>query len=132
MSGKVSHFEVPFDDGDRARAFYRAAFGWQVNEMPGMDYTLVATGPMSDTGMPTEPGFINGGMFARSGSPLTSPTFMIEVASIDESLARIHELGGTTVVGKERVGEMGFAAYFRDSEGNVLGLWEDAPPPTDA
>ena len=127
MSGRVSHFEVPFDDGDRARAFYREAFGWQVNEVPGMDYTLVSTGPMSDTGVPTEPGFINGGMFARSGQPLTSPTFMIEVASIDESLARIHELGGTTVVDKEQVGEMGCSAYFRDSEGNVLGLWENAP-----
>ena len=126
MSGKVSHFEVPFDDGDRARAFYREAFGWQVNEMPGMDYTLVSTGPTGDTGMPAEPGFINGGMFARSGQPLTSPTFVIEVASIDESLAKIHSLGGATVVGKEQVGEMGFSAYFRDSEGNVLGLWENA------
>ena len=28
MSGRVVHFEIPFDDGDRARAFYQEAFGW--------------------------------------------------------------------------------------------------------
>lgn len=127
MSGKVSHFEVPFDDGDRARTFYREAFGWQIDEVPGLDYTLASTGPTSDMGMPAEPGYINGGLFARSAQPPTAPTFVIEVASIDEALARVERLGGSTVVGKEPVGEMGFSAYFRDSEGNVLGLWENAP-----
>ena len=41
MSGRVVHFEIPYDDGDRARAFYAEAFGWQVMEMPDMGYTLV-------------------------------------------------------------------------------------------
>ncbi len=27
MSGRVVHFEIPYDDGDRARAFYAQAFG---------------------------------------------------------------------------------------------------------
>jgi predicted enzyme related to lactoylglutathione lyase len=27
MSGKVVHFEIPFDDGDRARTFYGETFG---------------------------------------------------------------------------------------------------------
>ena len=64
MSGRVVHFEVPFDDGDRARSFYKEAFDWQLQEMPGMDYTLVMSGPSGDQG-PTEPGFINGGMLSR-------------------------------------------------------------------
>jgi predicted enzyme related to lactoylglutathione lyase len=25
------------------------------------------------------------------------------------------------------VGDMGFAAYFTDTEGNLMGLWENAP-----
>ena len=42
MSGRVVHFEVPFDDGDRARSFYKEAFGWQLQTMPEMGgYTLV-------------------------------------------------------------------------------------------
>src|SRR4051794_29554373 len=68
MNGRVVHFEIPYDDGDRARGFYREAFGWQLQSMPGMGYTLVSSGPSDDTG-PTEPGFINGGMMSRDDSP---------------------------------------------------------------
>ena len=38
---RVVHFEIPYDDGDRARAFYDKAFGWQLMTMPEMGYTLV-------------------------------------------------------------------------------------------
>jgi len=31
MSGKVVHFEIPFDDAERARKFYSEAFGWTIN-----------------------------------------------------------------------------------------------------
>jgi predicted enzyme related to lactoylglutathione lyase len=27
---------------------------------------------------------------------------------------------------RQPVGDMGFAAYFRDTEGNVVGLWQTA------
>ena len=37
MSGKIVHFEIPFEDGDRARALYADTFGWQVMEMPEDD-----------------------------------------------------------------------------------------------
>lgn len=125
MSGRVVHFEVPFDDGDRARSFYKGAFDWQLMEMPEMGYTIVTTGPSGDAG-PTEAGFINGGMLARTDAATRGPVLVVDVPSIEESLARIGELGGTTVVGRTPVGEMGFAAYFTDPEGNVMGLWETA------
>jgi len=48
------------------------------------------------------------------------------VPSIDAALAAIQSLGGETVGAKMPVGEMGFAAYFKDTEGNVMGLWESA------
>ena len=127
MSGKVSHFEVPFEDGSRARTFYREVFGWQINEMPELDYTIVSTGPTGQTGMPSEPGYVNGGMYAWNARYPVSPVITMEVDSIDETLKAVEARGGATVVAKEQVGAMGFAAYFRDSEGNVLGLWENAP-----
>ena len=125
MSGRVVHFEIPFDDGDRARRFYKEAFDWQVQEMPGMDYTMVSSGPSGDQG-PTEPGFINGGMLARQNSPANGPVITVDVDSIDVALERITELGGSTLVAKQPVGDMGFTAYAKDTEGNVLGLWETA------
>jgi predicted enzyme related to lactoylglutathione lyase len=125
MSGRVVHFEIPFEDGDRARSFYKEAFDWQIMEMPDMGYTIVMTGPSSDSG-PTESGFINGGMLARGDSATTGPVVVLDVESIEVALERIGELGGSTVVGKTPVGDMGFAAYFKDTEGNVIGLWETA------
>jgi predicted enzyme related to lactoylglutathione lyase len=125
MSGRVVHFEIPYEDGDRAQQFYKAAFDWQLQSMPGMGYVLASTGPTGDTG-PTEPGFINGGMFSRTDSPSPGPLVVVDVPSIDEALRRIGELGGETVLGRQPVGTMGFSAYAKDTEGNVLGLWETA------
>jgi uncharacterized protein len=126
MSGRVVHFEIPYDDGERARRFYKEAFDWQLQEMPGMDYTLVVSGPTGDRG-PTEPGYINGGMLAREESAATGPVVFMAVPRIDAALAAIERLGGSTVVPKQPVGEMGFTAYVKDTEGNVVGLWETAP-----
>ena len=52
MTGRIVHFEIPFDDGDRAKAFYGDVFGWQAQDMPEMQYTMVMTGPVGDNGMP--------------------------------------------------------------------------------
>jgi predicted enzyme related to lactoylglutathione lyase len=127
MSGKVVHFEIPFDDGDRARTFYREAFGWQVMALPDMDYTMVMTGPSDPEKGPTEPGFINGGMFQRSEEFAgKAPNIVIDVPSIDDALREIGAAGGKTVTEKMPVGDMGFAGYFTDTEGNLIGLWETA------
>lgn len=128
MSGRVVHFEVPFSDGDRARAFYREAFGWTLTEMPELNYTGVSTGPTAETGMPAEPGYIGGGMFEREPSFPQGPVITIDVASIDDALAKVTTLGGEPVGEKTEVGEMGYAAYFKDTEGNVMGLWETRTP----
>jgi hypothetical protein len=127
MSGRVVHFEIPFDDGDRARDFYREAFGWNTQEIPEMGYTMVASGPTTEEGMPSEPGFINGGMFAREPGAASGPRIVVDVESIDSMLVQIEKLGGATVAPKQAVGDMGYAAYFKDPEGNVVGLWETAP-----
>ncbi|MCW2855352.1 MAG: putative glyoxalase family protein [Marmoricola sp.] len=123
MTGRVVHFEIPFDDGDRARRFYAEAFGWNVMEIPEMHYTIVQTGPSAEDGRPAEAGFIGGGMLKRE-SPTDRPVITIDVDDIDEALAKIESLGGTKILGRQNVGEMGYAAYFKDVEGNLMGLWQ--------
>ena len=93
MAGRVVHFEIPFDDGDRARGFYKEVFDWQLQTMPEMGgYTLVMSGPSGDQG-PTEPGFINGGMLSRDQATTTGPVITIDVDNIDATLERIGGLG---------------------------------------
>lgn len=123
---KVVHFEIPADDLDRAKAFYDSVFGWQVNTMPvpGGEYTSAVTTPVDQqTQMPTEPGAINGGMMPRN--PHTpSPVITIDVDAIDAALEEIEAQGGETVQPRTALEGMGAFAYFKDSEGNVMGLWE--------
>ncbi len=125
MSGRVVHFEIPADDVERAQSFYQEAFGWQITPMPDMNYTLIGTTATDETGAPTEPGAINGGMMQRQGR-FTAPVVTIETDDIDGKLQEVEKLGGSIVEPKMAVGEMGFAGYFADPEGNVVGLWQNA------
>jgi predicted enzyme related to lactoylglutathione lyase len=124
MSDRIVHFEIPYDDEARARTFYGDLFGWKLESYPGMDYTLVTTGPTGDQGA-TEPGFINGGMGRRTEN-FAAPTVVVDVPDIDAKLAEVEAKGGAVLSTKSPVGEMGWSAYFRDTEGNVIGLWETA------
>jgi len=126
MTGRVVHFEVPYDDGARARAFYSDVFGWAIQSVPEFDYNFVQTGPTDDTGMAAEPGYIGGGMFPRQEN-VGRPIITIDVDDITKSLTTIAEHGGATVTEPEPVGDMGIAAYFTDSEGNLMGLWQSLP-----
>jgi uncharacterized protein len=127
MSGSVTHFEIPVDDMARAQAFYRDAFGWRIAAASAMGYTLVTTAPTDENGRPSEPGAINGGMLPR-GEPVLHPVVTITVDDVDAALETIERLGGAAVQGRTPVGQIGFAAYAKDSEGNVIGLWESVTP----
>ena len=56
------------------------------------------------------------------------PVITIDVDDIDAALEKIEALGGATVSARQEVGTMGWAAYFRDTEGNIVGLWQNAAP----
>jgi predicted enzyme related to lactoylglutathione lyase len=127
--GKVVHFEIPTDDIARASEFYRSIFGWDLRDMSelGMDYTIAMTVPVDErTQVPTEAGAINGGMMKRSDQT-PSPVITIEVEEITAALADIEAKGGSTVQPRTPIEGMGAFAYFKDPEGNVMGLWETVP-----
>ena len=125
--GKVVHFEIPADDVERAKQFYGSIFGWQLQDVPGMDYTSVVTTPVDEQSqLPREPGAINGGLFRRSADAPSTPVVTIDVDSVDDALKQIEAAGGSVVQPRTELPGMGAFAYFTDPEGNVLGLWENA------
>ncbi len=124
---KVVHFEIPADDIDRAKDFYGSIFGWQLQTMDmgeGQQYTIATTTPIDEASqIPTEPGAINGGMFIRSEETPT-PVITIDVEDIEQALKEIDAAGGSTITPRTAIPGMGAFGYFKDSEGNLMGLWE--------
>ena len=121
----VVHFEIPADDVARAKEFYSSIFGWQLQDMPEMDYTIVQTTAVGENQMPTAPGAINGGLMRRS-QDTPSPVLTIDVESVDQALEQVEAAGGKVVRPRTEIPGMGAFAYFTDPEGNTLGLWENA------
>jgi uncharacterized protein len=128
---KVQHFEIPVDDIARARKFYESAFGWGTMDfpMPGMQYVGLHTGPVDEKNMPEGAGFINGGMFQRNPQfPVTGPTIAMTVENIDAAIGKVKAAGGAVVMEKVQVADMGLYAYVKDTEGNVIGIWQNLKP----
>ena len=118
--GDFTHFEIPADDPSRAQRFYAGLFGWETREMPGYeDYYLFNT-PAGQDAM--------GGAIGKRGesAPEQLRTY-VHVDSVDDAVAKVRELGGTTVAEKAEVPGQGWYAVFRDTEGNELALWDQAP-----
>jgi uncharacterized protein len=123
---KVVHFEIPVDDRGRAKEFYATAFEWDVQDSDmggGSVYTTVGTVASDDRMQPKEPGAINGGLMDRT-SDTPVPVITIGVDSIDDSLKKVEAGGGSTITPRTPIPGMGAFAYFKDTEGNVMGLWE--------
>ena len=72
--------------------------------------------------------FLQGGAIGQRGSMAPEQVRdYIEVSSIEETLPRVNELGGSVVEGKSEVPGMGWYAVITDSEGSQFGLWERMP-----
>ena len=128
---RVCHFEVPYTDKDRASKFYQDVFGWQIADAPGdMPYSFAITTPINDQMMPTEPGGINGGMYQRGDEGASkSPVIVIDVESCEQRIGDVEAAGGSNVMGPVEIPNMGIYAQVKDSEDNIIGLWQSLKPP---
>jgi predicted enzyme related to lactoylglutathione lyase len=120
----VQHFEIPYKSRDRAKKFYFDAFGWQIFDVPGSQYSLANSVDTHANGMPKRAGAINGGLVPRS-ELVPVPTVLVKVGSLAPHLERIREHGGEVLSEPMHVGPV-VLARIRDTEGNVIGVFEDA------
>lgn len=129
MDHTICHFEIPADEPKRAAAFYRGLFDWDIRDWDNPDnhaeIMMIATVPTDDAGMPTRPG-VNG-MIMKRQNPHQPFANYINVEDIDAFGARAVALGGQVIMPKTPVPGMGWFLYFKDTEGNILGLWQSDP-----
>ena len=114
--GDITHIDIPVSDLRAAQTFYSGLFGWNIAEMPGFEGY-----PMWQA-----PNTISGGGLAPRDESFTQPRSYVEVDSIDETLAKVTESGGTVVMEKSPISETSWYAFFNDPDGNTIGLYEGA------
>ncbi len=121
---RVVHFEIHATDPATLSAFYAKVFDWKVTHIPQLDYYMFDTG--------TGDG-INGGMPKRLGPPpaegaaVSAFVCSVGVASVDESLKRALAAGATVALPKMAIPGVGYQAYVKDPDGNILGLHQPDP-----
>jgi uncharacterized protein len=118
------HFEIHADDPERAIDFYGKLFDWSFSKWDGpMPYWLVTTGEDGTPG-------INGGLMKRpgpgptEGQAVNAYVCTIDVDNLDQSVARATELGAAIALPKMPIPGIGWLAYIKDSEGNILGMMQ--------
>ena len=120
------HFEIHTENAERAIAFYQGMFGWRFQSWPGqMPYWIVDTTGDDES----EPG-INGGLMQRmggapvEGAAVNAWVCTVGIGSVDESVGMAQRLGGTVALPKMPVPGVGWLAYVKDPDGNILGLMQ--------
>ena len=123
----VRAFDIPVDDMERAKRFYERIFGWDIHPIAGSggDFHAAHTVTVDENDEPQIRGAINGGLFKRGTHGLNETFLEVTVPSIDEYLKKIEAEGGQMVKPKGPILDIAFFAVVNDTEGNVIGLWEN-------
>ncbi|MCA9279946.1 MAG: VOC family protein [Phycisphaeraceae bacterium] len=120
MAAPVVHFEIGCKDLEKTRDFYSKLLGWEYAEgMPSMAM-VNNLGPYAEK----KTDGIGGHIQSLGHEPHQYVTFYALVDDIEATLAKCESLGGSTLIPKQEVPGMGWFAWFRDPEGNCIGLWK--------
>jgi hypothetical protein len=111
--GSIVHVEIQSNDLPRTKAFFRDVFGWKIQEVPKMNYTLFSA-----------PGAPNGGFTPPQGGMGPGTLNHILSSEIDADVRRIESSGGAILVPKTAIPEIGWFAVFREPGGAVLALYQ--------
>jgi uncharacterized protein len=109
----VVHVEIPAHNVEAAGEFYQALFGWKIQPVPEMNYTMYE----DDSG--------SGGGFPLVSEENPAGQVLVYIASddIDEDLDKVKELGGRVIRETTEIPGMGWYGIFQDPTGNVLALY---------
>jgi predicted enzyme related to lactoylglutathione lyase len=123
---RIIHFEVHATDPDKVITFYKRVFDWQFNPLPGGQYWLISTGDEKSPG-------INGGLMKRmggppiEGQPVNAFVCTLDVPNVDEFVKKALAAGATMALPKMAIANVGWQAYVKDPDGNIIGLHQADP-----
>jgi hypothetical protein len=117
MANPFVHVELTTHDLPKAKEFYSALFGWQLQDMPmvgGRNYTMINVGEGTGGGMMTAP------------DPGIPPHWLPYVAVDDlaASTQRAKDLGATMIMENIPVADYGRFTILKDPTGAVIAMWQ--------
>ena len=107
----VVHFEIGCKDLGKTTAFYTELFGWAPVSVPMA--SLLNTNSTEG---------IQGHITSLGHEPHNYTIFYIQVDDINDSLSKIESAGGKKLVGPVTLPDKKQFAWFKDPEGNTMGL----------
>ena len=108
----IVHVEFSANDRQAAGKFYSDVFGWEVQQMPEMNYAMFSAG-------------VGGGLNpVGDNNPAGTTLVHIGTDDIEATLAKIAAHGGKMTVPKTEIPGMGWFAIFNDPTGNTIGLYQ--------
>jgi predicted enzyme related to lactoylglutathione lyase len=113
VHGQVCYLQLPAANRERAAAFYKAVFGWQI-EAHYPDFEA--------------PGLIGQWVEDRPAARDAGPVLWIHVADMAETLEQVTQHGGEVLEPPTSDGPTRTLATIIDPEGNPIGLAGHAPP----
>lgn len=116
-SHPIVHIEFSALDRVVSGKFYSDLFGWEIQQMPEMNYATFTTGEG-----------VGGGLNPVSENyPAGTTAVYVGTDDIETSLEKVIQLGGKVSVPKSEIPGFGWFAFFIDPAGNNVGLYTEMP-----
>ena len=118
MGQPVVHFEIIGKDPQRLHGYYSDLFGWEIDADNPMKYGMVQRNANVNAEGIGIGGGVGGGPEGYDGHV----TFYVEVPDVEAALAKAESLGGSRVMGPEKIMDRVEIGLFNDPEGHVVGV----------
>jgi hypothetical protein len=115
MKPTIAYFSISVDDVERARAFYKEFFGWEIERSPAFEGAW--TFKTGDEGDPF-------GWMHKRWKPEHSFFVTFQVQSVREQAAKAEALGCKVIRPVHPLPGVGWSAALADPEGNEFGIVE--------
>ncbi|MBL8103381.1 MAG: VOC family protein [Anaerolineales bacterium] len=114
----VVHVEIPAMNVEAAGKFYSDLFGWKLQPVPEMNYTMWEAADGTGGGFPK----------VSDENPAGQVLVYIDSDDIDADLKNVERLGGKVLHKKSEIPGFGWMGIFQDPTGNVLALYTSMNP----
>lgn len=119
-SNSINWFEIPATDIERARKFYETIFDMKMQELPMPGFKMISF-PMDMGSGKVSGALMQHEMYTPSEHGVA--IYLNANPNIQTVIDRIEPAGGKIVIPKTQISpEIGFMAFFVDTEGNRVAL----------